>query len=55
MALLEMKNITKSFRMGDSTIEILKGISFSIDPKDYLSITGPSGSGKSTLMHLVGC
>jgi len=55
MALLEMKNITKSFRMGDSTIEILKGISFSVEPKDYLSITGPSGSGKSTLMHLVGC
>lgn len=55
MALLEMKNITKSFRMGDSTIEILKGISFSVEPKDYLSITGPSGSGKSTLMHLIGC
>lgn len=55
MALLEMKNITKSFRMGDSTIEILKGISFSVESKDYLSITGPSGSGKSTLMHLVGC
>jgi putative ABC transport system ATP-binding protein len=55
MALLEMKNITKSFRMGDSTIEILKGISFSIAPKEFLSITGASGSGKSTLMHLIGC
>jgi putative ABC transport system ATP-binding protein len=55
MALLEMKNITKSFRMGDSTLQILKGISFSVEPKEFLSITGPSGSGKSTLMHLVGC
>jgi putative ABC transport system ATP-binding protein len=55
MALLEMKNITKSFRMADQSIQILKGISFSVERGEYLSITGPSGSGKSTLMHLIGC
>jgi putative ABC transport system ATP-binding protein len=55
MALLEMKDITKHFRMGDSTLEVLKGISFSVEPQDYISITGPSGSGKSTLMHIIGC
>ena len=55
MTILEMKEITKSFRMGDSTLEVLKGISFSIQQGEFLSITGPSGSGKSTLMHLIGC
>jgi ABC-type antimicrobial peptide transport system, ATPase component len=55
MALLDMKNITKSFRMADQTIHILNGISFSVNRGDFLSITGPSGSGKSTLMHLIGC
>lgn len=55
MALLEMKNITKHFQMADQTIQVLKGISFSVDRGEYLAITGPSGSGKSTLMHLIGC
>lgn len=55
MALLEMNNITKSFRMGDETLQVLKGINFSINKGEFLSLTGPSGSGKSTLMHLIGC
>lgn len=55
MALLQMKDITKSFRMGDDVLQVLKGISFSIERKEFLSLTGPSGSGKSTLMHLIGC
>lgn len=55
MALLEMKDIKKSFRMGESSLEVLKGINFSINRGEFLSITGPSGSGKSTLMHLIGC
>lgn len=55
MALLELKNITKSFQMGESTLQVLKGIDIEINRGEFLAITGPSGSGKSTLMHLIGC
>jgi putative ABC transport system ATP-binding protein len=55
MALLEIKDITKSYHMADQVIPILKGINFSVNRGEFLSITGPSGSGKSTLMHIIGC
>lgn len=55
MALLELKNITKSFQMGETTLLVLKGIDIEIERGEFLAITGPSGSGKSTLMHLIGC
>lgn len=52
--MIEIKDITKSFTMGDNEIQILKGISLSIEPGDYVAIMGPSGSGKSTLMNILG-
>lgn len=55
MKLLELKDITKSFPLGDQILTVLKDISFSVDHGELMSITGPSGSGKSTLMHLIGC
>jgi len=55
MKLLELKDITKSFPLGNQTLTVLKDISFSVDHGQLMSITGPSGSGKSTLMHLIGC
>jgi len=55
MKLLELKDIAKTFPMGESTLTVLKNISFSVKRGELLSITGPSGSGKSTLMHLIGC
>ena len=53
--LLEMKDICKSFPLGDETIEILKHIDLSVEEGEYLAIMGPSGSGKTTFMNLLGC
>lgn len=55
MALIEMEQIRKSYKMADENLEVLKGISLAIEQGDYVAIMGPSGSGKSTLMHILGC
>ncbi len=55
MALIEMEQIRKSYKMGGDYLEVLRDISLSIDQGDYVAIMGPSGSGKSTLMHILGC
>ncbi|MDP4178716.1 MAG: ABC transporter ATP-binding protein [Bacillota bacterium] len=54
MALIESRNVTKNFIMGKMTIEILKGISISIEDGELVSITGESGSGKSTFLNILG-
>lgn len=55
MALIQMEQIRKSYKMADENLEVLKGISLTIEQADYVAIMGPSGSGKSTLMHILGC
>lgn len=52
--MLEIKDIRKSYKMGDNTLEVLKGVSLKIDDGDFVAIMGPSGSGKSTLMNILG-
>jgi putative ABC transport system ATP-binding protein len=52
---IELENVTKVYRTGAIAVAALRGVSFSIDPGEYVSIMGPSGSGKSTLMHILGC
>lgn len=53
--MIEMENITKGFRLGESVVTILKGINLYIGRGEFVSIMGPSGSGKSTLSSLLGC
>jgi len=54
MALLELDQVTKSYYSNDLTTQILRGISFTINEGEFVSIMGPSGSGKSTLLHVLG-
>jgi putative ABC transport system ATP-binding protein len=46
--------VTRSYQLGDSTVQALGGVSVRVAAGDYLAVVGPSGSGKSTLMHLLG-
>ena len=55
MALVELKNIRKSFSMGKEEVEILHGINLSVDKGEFVAMMGPSGSGKSTTMNILGC
>jgi len=52
---IRLENVTKVYRNGVLSVAALRGVSFSIDEGEYVSIMEPSGSGKSTLMHILGC
>ena len=55
MNVIELENVQKIYSMGDEKVYALKGISFSVEQGEFISIMGPSGSGKSTSMNMIGC
>ncbi|HWW02623.1 MAG TPA: ABC transporter ATP-binding protein [Candidatus Acidoferrum sp.] len=55
MSLVELRNVSKIYRLGDEEIRALDDVTLDIEEGEFISIIGPSGSGKSTLMHILGC
>lgn len=53
--ILSMKNICKSYYIGEEELEVLHNVNLTIHTGEFLSILGPSGSGKSTMMNIIGC
>lgn len=55
MKIIETKNVSKVYIMGNNTVNALQSVSISIEKGEYVAFMGPSGSGKSTLMNIIGC
>jgi putative ABC transport system ATP-binding protein len=53
--ILAVEGITKDYRLGKTTIHALRGVDFSVEAGDFVSIVGPSGCGKTTLLNIIGC
>jgi putative ABC transport system ATP-binding protein len=55
MTLISLRNVTKTYHVGEVSVPALRGISLDVAPGDFVTVSGPSGSGKSTCMHILGC
>src|SRR6267378_6559380 len=55
MSLIELRNLSKTYDLGEVKVLALKRVSLDIQEGEFVALIGPSGSGKSTLMNLLGC
>src|SRR5579864_4126337 len=55
MAVLEAREVTKSFAEGKHAVQVLKGCTLAVERGEIVSLEGPSGSGKTTLLSILGC
>jgi putative ABC transport system ATP-binding protein len=53
--LIQLRNVTKTYHVGEIAVPALRGISLDIGTGEFVTVAGPSGSGKSTCMHILGC
>ncbi len=54
MAFLEVRDVTKTYQMGEVEVQAVKGMSFEVERGEFVVVVGPSGSGKTTLLNMIG-